>query len=105
MSTSRKNKLTCEETGSYLSLSAKPNPDKLHIVFSPSLGSLLSYATKEKGAPLTKGEVERILAKAPAIAVTKTQAIALRNDRGYEDIDPKRAYECWIEAQEEENDD
>lgn len=100
----RPSKLTIEDTGSCTNLASRPNPDNLQIVFSPSLSSILHRATEAKGSPLTKSEVERILAKVPAIAVTKEQAVALANNRGYDDIDPTRSYEHWIELHDENRD-
>lgn len=100
----RPRKLAIEDMGSYPNLASKPNPDNLQIVFSPSLRSILYRATEAKGAPLSKSEVERILAQVPAIAVTKEQAAALADARGYEDIDPTRAYENWAELQDDDGD-
>ncbi|MEZ6139350.1 MAG: hypothetical protein R3B84_02155 [Zavarzinella sp.] len=97
----RKPALRHEDTGKYAELSLRANPDGLVLVFSPSLAALLSIAEREKRKPLTKTEVNRIKDSAPAIAVTSEQAAALVEDRGYEDVDPQRAFDNWQEMNEE----
>lgn len=90
-----------EDAGSWAELSGKPNPYDLRIVFTPSLASTLFNARESKGKQLSRTEVGRILESVPAIAVTAEQAAALQADRGYEDVDPARAWEHWLEMDDD----
>ncbi len=90
-----------EESGPYAELATRPNPERLVIAFMPSLGAWLQRAEKQKGSDLSATEVARIRDGAPAIALHAEQLIALREDRGYEDVDPLRVYESWCEFKSE----
>lgn len=61
----------------------------------PSLVAMLTAAERTKGAALTRGEVERLVDEAPAIAMAVSDAVALERSRGYADIEPRLAWEQW----------
>jgi hypothetical protein len=63
----------------------------------PALGAWLLRAERQKGADLSPAEVARIRDGAPAIALRPRQVEALRESRGYDDVDPSRVYESWCE--------
>jgi hypothetical protein len=86
-----------EQSGPYAELAPYPNPRGFVIAFMPALGAWLQRAEKQKGAELSPAEVERIRDQAPAIALRPAQMKALREDRGYDDVDPLRVYESWCE--------
>jgi len=86
-----------EESGTYAELSSRPNPRGFVIAFMPALGAWLQRAEKQTGANLSATEVARIRDGAPAIALRPEQVEALREDRGYDDVDPSRVYESWCE--------
>lgn len=86
-----------EQIGAYAELAARPNPEGYTIAFVPSLAALLGHAEKQKRADLSATEVVRVRDRAPAIALRPQQHAALRVDRGYDDVDPSRAYESWCE--------
>lgn len=85
-----------EDTGTYAELAARPNPNDLTIVVTPSLAACFAYAEREKGATLSPTEAVRIRDRAPAVAVTTEQAAALAKERGYEDVDPSQPHESWL---------
>jgi hypothetical protein len=86
-----------EASGPYAELASRPNPEGLIIAFMPALGAWLQRAEKQKGSDLSATEVARIRDSAPAIALRPEQLLALREDRGYEDVDPLRVHESWCE--------
>src|SRR5947209_2738220 len=86
-----------EQPGPYAELASRPNPRGFVIAFMPALGAWLQRAEKQEGAELSPAEVLRIRDQAPAIALRPEQMAALREDRGYDDVDPLRAYESWCE--------
>jgi hypothetical protein len=90
-----------EESGPYARLASRPNPQGFLIAFMPALGAWLQHAEKRKGADLSVSEVVRLRDAAPAIALRPAQVQALREDRGYEDVDPLRVYESWREFKSE----
>lgn len=69
--------------------------NELELLFIPSLAALLTAAEKQKGAPLTKADVEGIRDKAVCMAVKPRHAQAMERSRGYADIEPERAFEHW----------
>jgi hypothetical protein len=69
--------------------------DKLVPVFNPPLIKLLLQKEKTKGAPLTKEEVLEIRNNATMILIKATEAQKKAHTRGYEDIDPEKAWEQW----------
>ena len=86
-----------EQSGPYAELASLPNPRRYVIAFMPALGAWLQRAEKQKGTDLSTVEVECIRDQAPAIALRPAQLKALREDRGYDDVDPLRVYESWRE--------
>jgi hypothetical protein len=86
-----------EESGSYAALAARPNPKRYVIAFMPALGAWLLRAEKQKGARLSATEMGRIRDQAPAIALRPAHIKALRESRGYDDVDPLRLKESWRE--------
>jgi hypothetical protein len=63
----------------------------------PALGALLQRAEKQRGTELSATEVVRIRDAAPSIALLLEQAQAMREERGYDDVEPSRVYESWRE--------
>ena len=61
----------------------------------PALVALLLAKEKEKGALLTREEVEEITDKAECIAMPRHARKKVDEGRGYEDIDPEQAWEQW----------
>jgi hypothetical protein len=71
---------------------------RLIPVFIPALVVLLHRAERLKGGPLTQQEVFDIRDKGACVMMEVKDAIALDSKRGYNDIDPDRAWEQWQEA-------
>jgi hypothetical protein len=69
--------------------------NELEIVFMPPLAAVLGATEKQKGAALTKAEVEAIRDKAVCMTMKPRDARAMERSRGYADIDPERAFEHW----------
>lgn len=63
---------------------AKSNPDKLVLVYIPSLSALLGRATELKGEPLSESEIQRISSRAEVVAMQKEVAEAVLQQRGGE---------------------
>lgn len=63
---------------------AKSNPDKLVLVYIPSLSALLGRATELKGKPLSESEIQRISSRAEVVAMQKEVAEAVLQQRGGE---------------------
>lgn len=78
--------------------------DEVIITPIPSLVATLLNKEQEKGAPLTREEVEEIRDQAPAVALTPEQRRAVNERRGYDDLDPEQAWEHWQVAREELSD-
>lgn len=76
------------------------NKDELDFVFMPSLVYLLNYMEKEKGAPLSKEEVENIRDNAVCMTIAKVRLRAVEEKRGCKDIDPDNCYEEWCKYRE-----
>ena len=66
----------------------------------PSLAALLVAAERAAARPLSRDEVERVLAKSPAVAMSLAHANALERSRGYMDIEPRRVWEQWLIVRE-----
>ncbi len=64
----------------------------------PSLVATLLNAEKTKGSPLTREEVEAIRDGCPCVMSPISLVAKMAESRGYEDIDPERAWEEWQEA-------
>jgi hypothetical protein len=78
-------------------LASRPNPHGLVVVHTPALGTWLERAEKQKGTDLSETEVARIRDGAPAVALRPEQFQAMRDERGYDDLDLLRVYESWRE--------
>ena len=72
--------------------------DDTVLVIIPSLVSQLLRAEREKGAPLSEGEVLRIRDGSECVAMHPDDLPAMIEQRGYEDIDPERCWEEWQQA-------
>lgn len=68
---------------------------ELALTFMPSLAAVLLAAERAAGAPLSRTEVERIVAESHVMAVPLDVANKLELSRGYADIEPARAWEQW----------
>lgn len=68
---------------------------KLRPTFMPALAVLLEAARKQKGAPLTREEIETMRDEAICMTMDPRDAREMERARGYADIDPERAVECW----------
>lgn len=75
--------------------------DDLILTPVPALVAVLLAKEKEKGEPLTRGEVENITVRAECIAMPRDVRVELDESRGYRDIDPENAWEEWLEARKE----
>jgi len=72
--------------------------DKLFLTFMPSLVSVLLRLEKAKGSPLTENEVLEIRNNAMVVALPEKGALAVAEQRGYQDIDPVHCWEQWQKA-------
>ncbi len=72
--------------------------DKLVLTFIPALVSVMLNQENAKGSPLTENEVLKIRDKAIVIALPEKEALAVAEQRGYQDIDPDHCWEQWQEA-------
>ena len=68
--------------------------DPLPMVVPP-LVVTLAAAEHERGRPLTKEDVEALVAGATAMQVSAAVAIQAERARGYADIEPRLAWEQW----------
>lgn len=64
-------------------------------VFMPALIFFLYKLEKEKGAPLSEDEVKRGLGMAPSIMMTRSDAQAFQEQRGFVDINPDNVWQEW----------
>ena len=69
--------------------------DDLIITPVPALVAMLLAKEREKGTALTREEVEAITDKAECIAMPRHARKKVDESRGYEDIDPEKAWEQW----------
>jgi hypothetical protein len=69
--------------------------DDLIITPVPALVAVLLAKEIEKGSPLTQDEVAEIADKAECIAMPRHARKKVDEGRGYDDIDPERAWEQW----------
>jgi len=67
----------------------------LIITHIPSLVATLLNRERAKGSPLTCEEVEAIRDSSSAVVLTPEKRAAVDERRGYDDIDPERAWEDW----------
>jgi hypothetical protein len=75
--------LTEGDHGPYGTLSGRPLPDGLAIIFMPSLAALLTRAEELKGAPLTEEQVILIRDASQAVVTRADAADATTEPRGY----------------------
>jgi len=68
------------------------------LFFTPSLVAVLLRAEREIGRPLTEAEVLQIRDQAVCIAIPPKVLPGMIEERGYEDLDPRRCWEQWQEA-------
>jgi len=64
-------------------------------VFMPALVAVLLNKDKAKGSPLTEAEVLKIRDACHVVMAPLDVARKMAESRGYEDIDPERAWEEW----------
>jgi len=62
----------------------------------PALLAVLLKLEQDKGAALTLEEVEQARDRAECIAMPRHAHDAVVKARGYDDIDPERAWEQWL---------
>jgi hypothetical protein len=75
--------------------------DQLVSAFIPPLVAVLLAAERAAGRPLTESEVLEIRDGATCIAVRPAALAAMAAERGYDDLDPERAWEQWTDARRE----
>ena len=74
--------------------------NELIITPVPALVAVLLAKEREKGALLTREEVEEITDKAHCVAMPRFARKKVDESRGYEDIDPEHAWEQWQEVRQ-----
>jgi hypothetical protein len=70
------------DVGSQSVQAAKSNPEKLVLVYIPSLSALLARAVELKGKPLSESEIHRISSQAEVVAMPKEVAESVLQQRG-----------------------
>lgn len=81
--------------GSYGSLAGHLLPEGLVVLFVPSLAALLTRAEELKGVPLTEAQVCAIRDGAQVVVSRADVAAEMVAQRGYDEVDPLRAWESW----------
>lgn len=81
--------------GPYGTLSARPRPDGLAILFIPALSALLTRAEQLKGSSLTEQQVLLVRDAAVAVATRADAATATIAQRGYPEVDPENVWPSW----------
>lgn len=84
------------DCGEYRAFTGCSLPQNLTLVFIPSLATLLMRAQELAGAALTETQVLRIRDAAKVMIVGTDAARAMREERGYADIDPASAWPSWL---------
>lgn len=74
--------------------SAEPR-ERLVLTCVPALVAVLLRAESDKGGPLTREEVESIRDNANVVAKPHFAAEEVARARGYDDINPERAWKEW----------
>ena len=69
--------------------------DELILAPVPALVSVLLNLERQKGSPLVEAEVIEARDNAACIAMPRSAHEAVVSARGYQDIDPERAWEEW----------
>ena len=80
---------------------APDDDEELHVVPVPALVAVLLNKEREKGAPLTEGEVASIRDGASCIAMPSSAKRSVEQARGYVDIDPENAWVEWQVARKQ----
>lgn len=70
-------------------------PTRTVPLIVPSLVALLTSAERAAGYPLTRQQVEEIVASSPAIVMEPHDVAVLERSRGYADLEPELAWEQW----------
>jgi hypothetical protein len=70
--------------------------ERLVPVPIPPLVQLLQMYESQKGAPLTRDEVEQVRRTAICMTMRESAVRALEEKRGFRDIDPENAWEEWL---------
>lgn len=71
--------------------------DDLVIAPVPALVALLLNLEQKKGSALTEAEVLEARDNAACIAMPRSAYRAVSEARGYDDIDPERVWEDWLD--------
>lgn len=69
--------------------------ERLVLTCVPALVAVLLRAESDKGGPLTQEEVEAIRDNANVVVMPHFAAEEVARARGYDDINPERAWEEW----------
>lgn len=83
------------EGGAYGELAGRALPERLVLLFIPSLAAILAHAEQLTGAPLTEEQVIRIRDAAQVVVTLPQAAAAVGERRGYADVDPANPWESW----------
>jgi len=74
--------LEAGDVGPYAELDAMPNPDKLVLLYIPSLSALLERARTLKGSELSEEEISAITSNASVTALPESVASSVLESRG-----------------------
>jgi hypothetical protein len=74
--------------------------EPLVVVPIPALVVVLVQKEREKGAPLSREEVERIRDATVCMTIRQSHAKKMEEQRGYPDINPERCWEDWSARRE-----
>jgi hypothetical protein len=78
-----------------------PHEEALIPSFIPALVAILYKAEQTYGQPLTREQVLAIRDASNVVMLPRDLVAKTAADRGYEDLDPKLAWEQWQEARKE----
>ncbi|MBI5820732.1 MAG: hypothetical protein HZA88_17320 [Verrucomicrobia bacterium] len=75
-------------------MAGRPNPDRLTLLYIPSLAALLVNVEGKLGRELTRKEVEILRDQATVMAADPEKVRVLEEKRrGYKDLDPANVWE------------
>jgi len=80
---------------------ADDTDDDLVFLFIPALVAVLAREENDMGRPLTRVEVESIRDRCNCVMSPRDVAETVRDERGYDDIDPDNAWAEWQEIRRE----
>jgi hypothetical protein len=83
------------EADPYARMIRRPNPQGLVLQYNPALVAELLLGERRAGRPLNQTEVERIRDERLVGAVLPAAMRTLRDERGYDDVDPAKVWEQW----------